>query len=366
VPKKAYTLIELTISIAILSTVIVAAMTTFSNIVNSRQRLTGENYLYNESRLVIEQLIKVIRTNVIDYSEYYNQNVLPADKNPFGANYDVYATRFIDPAEACDDLNDGENTIYSSVYDPTLSDLGGCCYKSSTMTYHFAEDAACDGADVEATNVGKDSWSGENPYSATSRYNVDIDDSNAFCDDDEISKRKCSDLSPSEIFANDKLYLISTDGRKKTIFITENVEYKDEMTSVVSFVEMDGSDSTSDALLDQWACNNYFDCTSSDTPNKEDFADGHTESDLAGYFDDFVPISPFALKIDELKFYISPTEDLNLAYTEKNAQKRPSVTIILKTSLADTTGMLGGENVNLTLQTTVTPQYEEVKSYRIE
>jgi len=343
-------------------------MTVFSNVINSRERLTKENFLYNESRLIIEQLIKVIQENAIDYSEYYNQNVLPVDRNQFGANYNIYATRFIDPTENCNNLNAGENTLDSLIFNQSSSDLGGCCYKSSTMSYYPLSDPKCNDADTEPTNVGKDKWSGENPYSATSRYNVDIDDANAFCDNDTISARKCKDLtSPAEIYGNNKLYLISTDGLEKTIFVKENVEYKGKKSSVISFVKMDGSDSNNDALIDSWTCNNYFNCTNTNnTPNKEDFADNHSESDLAGYFDDFIPISPFALKIEELKFYISPTEDPNLAYAEENAQKRPSVTIIMKTSLTDTTGIIGGENVNLTLQTTITPKYEEIKSYRIE
>ncbi len=364
--KNAYTLVELTIAIAVLSLVIFSAMNTLSNVIKSRERLTRENLLYNESRLVMGFLTEAIRDNLIDYSEYYNQYVKEGD---YGANYYYYATRFIDPGESCTDLNDGVNTILS--LDDQNSDLQGCCYKDG---YYYTLDSGYCDTDSEPTSTGEDQWSGQNPYSADTRYNKDVADASAFCDNDNISsKRKCSEVDNQ--YENDKLYLLSPDLRGKTIFGRESV-YVDQLSSYIgalSYVEMEGEDTNSvdgslnsDGIIDKWSCSSFFNCTAgtNDLPNKNDFTRNYSETNVDLYFKDFIPLSSFDINVTDLKFYISPLEDPNLAYGEDSIKLYPSVTVVLTTKLSDNSDILG--NIELKLQTTVTPQYQEINTYRIE
>lgn len=364
---NAYTLVELTISITILGTIIVSAMTIFSNVLKSRERLSKENLLYNETRLAMEYLVKEVRNNVIDYSEYYNRQVLDGD---FGQNYSMYAKRFIDPGENCENLDDGDNNLDANF--TNTSDLGGCCYNPNTLTYEIMDpDVGSCTADLEPTNVGQDLWSGSNPYSAENRYDVAPDDANAFCDDEtsDYNNNKCIDIDSSEsVYKNTELYLISEDGETKEV-IGREIMFQSDGTSTINalaYAKLKGKDTDSDGVFETWECDSSL-CSTSPDVNFGDLIRTAAETNISEYFKDFIPFSSSSINITDLKFYISPLEDPSLAYLEDDAKdEMPAVTIIMTAKLSDTKGLVNPDAVSITLQTTLTPKYEEVKSYRID
>ncbi|KKP40009.1 MAG: hypothetical protein UR28_C0003G0003 [Candidatus Peregrinibacteria bacterium GW2011_GWF2_33_10] len=342
--KKAYTLVELTISIAILSSVMLTALTTFSNVVRSRDRISKENLLYNESRLVMEILTQAIKDHVVDYSENYNQNVLGG---AFGGNYNIYATRFVNPGENCTDFSDGNNSLESLLLGVPPNDLGPC----------------------GSTTAGRDQWTGYNPYSADKRPEVAYNENyaSAFCDDSTYgSLKKCT--GGSNLSENLQMYLISTDGREKTIFVRELIPDSNDSSKniwVLAYVQMDGKDSNNDSLIDQWTCSSKFTCTVGLTPNKDDFNQNRLPlTSINQYYEDFVPLSSFDINITDLKFYISPLEDPGLASSEEASKRSPVVMIAMTTELADKTGFV--QPLTLHLQSTVSPEYAEIETYKIK
>ena len=97
-----FTLIELLISVSIFAVVVVAVASLYIDIIRTSAKANLQKRVYSEARFLMKRLEKEIHANMIDYDEYYSQNVvIPSKKgngvDNFGQNYGKYYSAFYNP-----------------------------------------------------------------------------------------------------------------------------------------------------------------------------------------------------------------------------------------------------------------------------
>ncbi len=170
-------------------------------------------------------------------------------------------------------------------------------------------------------NPSTDYDTGQNPYQG-SGYTAD--EANAFCPSSGTPDPNCS--QNSNLHAANKLFLIDPTGTRRTYFAVIN--------NSLAKVELIGSDTDENGLIDTWSCAPDYPCTGATT------AVG-TLPILA----DFVRLTPLNFSIDQLTFFISPLEDPFKGFAETGSvldsvQQQPKATIVLNAhyQLFDGTG----------------------------
>lgn len=330
--SASFTLIEIIIAITLFAILATAGVTMVSNVSNTARKVEMEEYLYTEAQNLIERLTREIQNSGIDYEEYYSRNIYQTGTIPafrtFGENYGEYHKQFFNPG------SDGPNNGY-----------GAYCAGTTTS---YPSDTAC------SPDTGTfDYETGMNPYDGSGKPPTTA---NAFCDSSVL----CS--HDTDYYQTDELFLINKSGTERTYFVIENGKVQ-----AIAMVQLDGTDTDGNGIMDTWTCANGYTCNGTNNlPSPGDLikADGLDTQD-------FTPISPEALYIDELTFYITPLEDPFKAYAEsttntfENVQLQPRVTIVLKAHYqafnSDGTPILDFSDVgkflgnvpSITLQTTV-------------
>lgn len=313
--NKGFTLIEVLIASSIFAMVSMIGATIFMNISQSERKTSLTNAIYEDARVVMEMLAREIRAGTIDYEEYYSINVLSADH--YGKNRGVYGSRFYDP---------GYKYIKDTPPEPgdNPADLGTTCFDVD------GNSGACKDAYTILFPLSVDKNTGKNFYNDPSK-------ANAFCDG---VKGKCDDKPL------DELYLISADGREKTILIKQKTSTSGDYA--LSMIKLEGTDKDTNGVVDTFECKTDYKC-SDDPPPK------NIQEDLFNIATaDFIPISPLRSSISDLKFYISPADDPYKAFAEKDMQYQPYVTIVLtlEPSVKEKANY-PGDPPKITIQTTV-------------
>lgn len=295
VRSPSFTLVEITIAIALFAILATAGVVMMSNASNAARKVEMEEYLYTEAQNFLERIAREVQNSGIDYEEYYSRNVIQVSIDPtlktFGENYGEYHKQFFNPG------SDGPNDGYGAYcVDGLTSYPSACSPNTSTFDYD----------------------TGMNPYDGSGE---DPDTANAFCN----SSSTCS--SDTSYYKTDELFLINKSGTERTYFVTEPGD-----VPAVAMVQLDGTDMDGNGIMDTWACADGYICNGTDNlPNPGDLLAAQGLDN-----EDFTPISPETLYIDELTFYITPLEDPFKAYAEsttntfENIQLQPRVTIVLK------------------------------------
>lgn len=320
------TFLEFIIATAIFSIAAVIAARSFVLISASTNKAVLSQQLYDDSRYVMERLVKIVREGTIDYEEYWNASIeTPVGSDPvYGANYGNYAKQFIDPGIDPDTGVTDEFGTECVSQDTGLSSSG------------VEQLPPCPpGERVAGSTI--DENIGRNPHDSDATF------ANAVCQ----GGASCANAS----HRRDELYIINGNGTKKTIIkrIANNIDddrdgstdegdATDTAQEFIGLLQMNGSDTTTstgkpgiDGVIDTWS-------------NDPDFAD-------------FVSITPPNIEIIDLDFYIAPLEDPFKAFDEDTSdiQMQPHVTIVMTARIAqsETIGMTGIAP-EITLQTTVT------------
>ena len=373
----------------------------FLNITRSYRKASLENHLYEETRILMEKIVREVRRGTVDYEEYHNRLVLNGDH---GANYGEYGSKFYHPGYRPLIHTEPDCTTLGFIWDGTgcLHELGAVCNEGGVPA------PTCPGSEVLYLD-SLDKATGRNPYSGAYAENCDPTipgielcsewNATAFCDTAFISygddmpspdPRACpADLST--LFPQSQLYLINSGGDLKTILAPEDLGDPDgagpiiEHEFALSIVRMEGNDSDQDDINDEWVCGEAFVCPlASDLPDLQDLEDPATCAgppcddsgmNLAGTIHclhawNFVPITPPTITVKEVTFYVAPLEDPRKAFDEDDhaIHQQPHVTIVLTTEPSYTTyrdlKFDPGSLPVITLQTTVSSRtYNEVKSY---
>ncbi len=344
---KGFSVAEVLIAISLFALVSVISSSILINISNVEKKSSIENAIYEDMRIILQQLTKEIQSGAIDYEEYYNyyvvQNAEFENNAYYGVNYGIYGSRFYDPGRSLD----GKDTI-------NPDDLGvECSFPAPLVPGQSCEISYALSVDFNT---------GQHPFkSPGSKYLK----SNAFCDEASgLGQENCNGET-------DHLFLINDSGTRKTIISRKKTAKSDY---AIGILKLDGDDLDGNGYIDTFYCNENFNCSNSllseanpalakylaiKDPNKFEKNWGVGEKyDLENIFDhavtSFVPISPLRSNIVGLRFIINPLEVPYKAYGEPEMQTHPSVTIILTLDLAAAQkANYPGDFDPVTVQTTV-------------
>lgn len=368
--KRGFTLVEILIAVSIFTLAAVIASNILVNVVKLEKKSSIQNAIYEDARILLQELSKEIQSSGIDYEEYYSINVLqsnkPADgsKTYYGINYGVYGSRFYDPGRS-------KNKVI--VKNP--DDLGVEC----TVPKAAPNNDECE----VIFSPSSDFSTGQSPYEAAAI------NANAFCDAKGIN---CDNkVLVNKINAGSELYLIDSTGTKKTILGLKKISGNN---FGIGLVRLYGRDMDQNGIVDVFACEKEFTChddyqdlralikypflqdiISNDIQWKNYVKENDIrlpqKSDLNKAFLDYVqgsqflPISPLRANIKNLQFIVTPLEDPYKGYKEKAMQTHPTVTIIMTIGLStETAANYPGDFEDITLQTTVAAGViGEIESY---
>ena len=322
---KGFTIIELMVSLAILTMIALFAGNIYINYTDSARNLKAANLLYEEGRFMMERIVREVRQGAVDYEEYFNVNSLGSDPalGQLGLNYCLY-----------------DQDFYSVGFDGTIGTK----------------------------------------------------------DDESLGERNTVNANPAPIstIMQDNLFLINLGGDERTYFTRIERDVSGETIGKLAMVKLigkdfgedgiDGSDSyngddphniscepdarENDGLIDTWHCDPDYPCdtqvsiVSAEVPACDGY--GHQIlNDPTDANHSYVDISPNALNVLSLKFFISPEDDPWKAYKVNSAQIQPYITIQL--TVAANPKLVSGIDDNripvITLtSTTTTRNYDEIKS----
>jgi len=348
--KKGITLIEVLVASSLFTVVAVVSTSILIQVATVEKTSSIQNALYEDMRIVLQQITKEIQSGAIDYEEYHSVYVLQDEVagTVFGINYGIYGSRFYDPGES---LNPGLTS------NPT--DLGVEC----SYPLNFIPGDECE----IVYTLSMDYNTGSNNASP-----VNTPTNSAFCFGGDI-------LCPNDSAVTDYLFLIDNTGTKKTIISKKSLA-SGASDYALGIVRLEGQDVDQNGVIDTFYCSDEFTCTNNSNSldlikntyhlplvgtDYEDFYDSAKGvpqlADLKTAFDivdpadtQFVPISPLRSSITDLKFIIHPLEDAYKAYGESEMQTHPSVQIILTMDLnEEQKENYPGEFKPVTIQTTV-------------
>lgn len=332
---------EVLIAASIFGMLSVIGATIFINISHSERSTELSTSMYEDARVIMENLADEIRNGTVDYEEYYSMKpvdlAIPANgglgASYYGINRGVYASRFYDPGYY---LKDDNPATFDIGKNP--KNLGTDCFTADGKKAPSCQDATA----VSVFNLSVDKDMGKNPY-------------------------KGADQSALKLNEQDQLYLISKDGREKTIITRQKLNADDYILSVL---RLNGFDKDSNGIIDIFECNSTIKdkCTDaatvpSDVKKPDDvnligvmIALKTSDASTWNSSSPFTPISPLRSSIKSIKFIIWPLEDPYRAFGESTVQYQPRVTIVM--TLAPSQSELANfpkdmPNPEVTLQTTV-------------
>ncbi|MEK7524190.1 MAG: prepilin-type N-terminal cleavage/methylation domain-containing protein [Patescibacteria group bacterium] len=356
---RAFTLPEVLIAVSIFSVVAMLVSSMYIQSFRQSRRTNIQNQIYADARFVMQRIAQEIRTNMIDYDEYYNQNVvipsIPGGSVPnpglkhYGQNYGRYFSSFFHPGSEEKlgfDCNNGTRN------DRNCTQLRRSIDVNTGMNPFTGKyDGAAEGdEDAFCANVSYDAPAVGNPANV-----------GPYCQGDAPSAAKKNTIG--------ELYLISADARKKTILARELIAGTSTAPVPVyalSLLKLDGVDDNSDNIPDHFVCAPEFQCRGgsdfdvvgtstaldlvatdascfggsgapqpADLPRLDDLTKEPNpaletcDTSARGFAMDFVPISPLQINITSLNFIVTPAENPNYAFAEPTALIQPRVTVML-------------------------------------
>lgn len=371
---KGFTLTEVLVAMSLFAIVSTISATVLVDVVQLQKKSSIQNEIYEDARILMQQLTNEIQSGTIDYEEYYSVNVVQKKKlvtgGPFlGINYGVYGSRFFDP---------GRTLYAASATNP--EDLGIECSFPKPTDPGYDPNKSCDIYFSDSTDLN----TGQNPYK-NNPGNFLASDANAFCDNKAIP----NSCAPAPTGKVSDLYLIDSSGTHKTILGQKNITSgtcgtaSDSADCAVGMIKMTGQDLDQNGIIDVFSCDSdYSNCIDghnaitdiapafkypfivSKGAGVKDYLFNNKiripqKSDLGISYDaatsQFIPITPSRANVKALSFTINPLDDPYKAYSESAMQTQPTVTISMTIGLATAyKSEYPGTFPDITLQTTVT------------
>ncbi|MBI5414031.1 prepilin-type N-terminal cleavage/methylation domain-containing protein [Candidatus Peregrinibacteria bacterium] len=322
-----FTLIELLIAIVIVVIAVGTISATSVNLFRGSKREIASNTLFEETRVLLDRISREIRMNTVDYDEYFNhkhnmiigESLPVANENQYGLYYREYFKRFfyISPVAggSCApvyDFNDPQRYTMNKE-DP--------CYPQDSNEGYFST--------IGENTVANDDW-------------------------DAVALGR--DAENNIQFGQDELYLMSSDGKQKTVI-------KKIDTTRVGLLVLDLSDRCNNNDF-----SNNFPNNCSPQPQADAVDDSHYDSWWSNpdFLSGFIPISPLDIEITGLKFFISPADDPRKEYNTDDPAERvhPNVTILLSSKVSPSVAKQfegEGDEPSITLETTISSRiYNDV------
>jgi prepilin-type N-terminal cleavage/methylation domain-containing protein len=343
--KRAYTLVELIITLTVFAVVAVLCVNALARSLASARKIQAQVFLYTEAQALMDQLANEVSRNAIDYEAYYLRYGYHSPESEWATTlYGYYAQTFYHPGR-------GDPSTLSGPY----TNIDGYSVDCTSTTGYYPEDCPTETPIYDYLDLN----TGAHPFTYINDYSGYTDDEtymNAFCESDDGSTDCTSLAYPTK----EELILINSAGDHRTIFVHE--AFGDGTEYRVSKVEMTGTDTDTDGVVDSWECTSSFDCTSSTVTDTPDSSDLTTVEDPET---DFMPITPKQINVEDFYVILTPMEDPYRAFAEEAVQVQPFVTIFLTVTLSeDYAGNLLGELPSITLQRSIsTGVYNTITSY---
>lgn len=96
-PTAGFTLLETILSISIFLVIITITFSVLADAFWAKQRTEVSRLLYEETRILLERIVREVRAGTIDYEEYWNRfekNPTQTENHYYGKNYGTYALQF--------------------------------------------------------------------------------------------------------------------------------------------------------------------------------------------------------------------------------------------------------------------------------
>ncbi len=284
--KKAFSLIELLVSITIASIVITLALGTVGSVYFTQKRTDISQDFYAETRLLMEQIVQIVRNNTIDYDSYFVE-VGPAQ-------------------EECG--NFAEAQLDEAVYDELGAENNDVNRRSGLFDYESVFYWDTDGDGEPDRNLGG--------------YSPDL-----------TGNDPCTQAFSGEQMA---LYVINGARTRRIKVQLGETEFVDKgRIKVAREIAMDDD---GDLKVDRWVSNVKWDSLVSECV--EDVAGGQaTLGEKSEEFCESVHpetiVSPSSIDVQKLSFSLAPDRDPFLAFRNDDVQVHPHVFISLSAVLKD-------------------------------
>lgn len=328
---KGFTILELMISLVILTMLALFGGRLYLNYTNVARDLKAANLVYEEARFLMERIVREVRQNAIDYEQYFNQNVMIpyneityGESGSYGDNYCSYSSFF---------------------YDNNNESIG-----TRNIDQEFEYKTASEIDDTNAVNPVENEL-----------YLINISG-----DRRTMLTRVQKDVAGVDIGKVAMLKMVGKD------FGDDNINGRDSYNGELlpSHADCKPDDRESDGLIDTWYCDPDYPCTTDELifNLSQDLCEGYTHLIVNNPVDpdhSFVDISPNAINIVDLKFMIAPEDDPWKAYNMNDVQIQPHITIQLtaeaNSKLVDTSTDSNIPSITLT-STITTRNYDEINS----
>jgi hypothetical protein len=272
IPRKSIgmTLAELLVGAAIFSILMGAATSAGIMVFQGKTKIEYTNELYSETQFLMERLIREVRVNTIDYAEYFSRNL---------RNIDIAKGAYSEKAGlSSNEENYGEN--------PGLYE----------MFFYYIPDSTLPKNDVSESNF---SWKNEDRNRDVNLgiFNTGANSENDYAVEDYTlpSAEYFSSLGDTEEVEG--LYLISGDGKTKTVFRHAFIEKTDT-------IDESGQIEMLKMILVKNASEKYEWVNHSDFPDKNDGKKG------------FISITPPNIVVSKFNFILSPFDDPHKAFAK--------------------------------------------------
>jgi prepilin-type N-terminal cleavage/methylation domain-containing protein len=318
--KSGMTLIELVIASTILLIVLTVVISTFANFSSSKRKILLTNELHNQTRFLLERIVREVNNGTIDYQGYWRENVLnkTADNWIQAGNAEGVNPSGGDIGSIGDDdfnglLPNGINTYMNCNGNKTINHATDPPEDTDTIekrfniifNYRYQFIFPGEESDVDVVsgnqnhlnclsdNVNEGEDEDLNGNVLEEEYNI-YDDEPAYGNgpraldqgvlpyvyDSDINHVKSSemqwswDLAETSIVNNNPPLLLLKTNATEELFTRTNLRYKDNKIELIRFQSGEGSigttydnDNPPDGIFDKWYCSKDFECGPSGNTN---------------------------------------------------------------------------------------------------
>lgn len=263
--KKAFSLLELMVALALFSVVFLSVFSMLSNLHITQKKIQVANDFYDESRILMDRLVQLSRNNTIDYDRYY--------------------CRTQDP-----DLSDSDcQCLYMNTTD------SDCANSEDELEERLYEYAFLQDIGSKKRNLG-----GMDP-----EWNNGDEDTNAFDGN-----------------AQTELYLINADRTVRTAIRVSNQKVE---TQTYLGIDRNGDKTVDEWGLAVWNDGSDNRCEVTGVSVEGDF----TDPAFCAQAHDWTSITPSSLNVTQSSFFVSPNKDPYLAFADDDVQIQPFVRFFL-------------------------------------
>ncbi|QQR54821.1 prepilin-type N-terminal cleavage/methylation domain-containing protein [Candidatus Peregrinibacteria bacterium] len=332
---RAFTLVEVLITLTLFAVIAVVTLTLLVNGLRSARKIQAQVYLYTEAQALMDKIARDLEHSTLDYELYYSREVA-GDAGWDSPEYGAYAQSFFHP---------GTGGQLAGPYSGVPSYYGANCADGGL----HPED--CPG-EIPIYAEG-DEDTGVHPFPGIEAFGYSADPvaMNAFCrGNNGLGALFCRGLG---IPFTEELFLVNNTGDERILYVRELLEGSTTEYGLSRLV-MRGTDSDNNGLEDTWTCAENYVC--------EDLGvNGQAVPDA----DDFAPLTSSNLSVLNFSVLAAPSEDPYRAFAEEDAQVQPQVTVTLEVALSEaySSGILGEVPSILIQRTFSTGVYSKVVSY---